>query len=141
MKSAVTGGHNDPHRILLVDDSPDILSVTDAILSSAGYDVVTSTDGAIALQIMNLMTPDLVILDITMPRMDGYEVTRHIRYNEEWDRIPILLFSALSPSEISLGLQYGANDFISKPVSLDELLGKVSFLLLSHQYYQHLQAS
>lgn len=141
MKSAATGAHSDTQRILLVDDSPDILSVTDAILSSAGYDVITSTDGAIALQIMNLMPPDLVILDITMPRMDGYEVTRHIRHNPEWDSIPILLFSALSPAQIALGLEYGANDILSKPVSIEELLGKVSFLLLNHQYYQNLQAS
>jgi DNA-binding response OmpR family regulator len=141
MKSAVIGGTSNAHRILIVDDSPDILSITDAILSSVGYDVITATDGAIALQIMDLMPPDLVILDITMPRMDGYEVTRHIRYNPEWDRIPILLFSALSPSEIALGLEYGANDILNKPVSLDELLGKVSLLLLNHQYYEHWQAS
>jgi two-component system, sensor histidine kinase and response regulator len=141
MKSAVNGGSSNTHRILLVDDSQDILSVTDAILSSVGYEVITSMDGAIALQIMNLMTPDLVILDITMPRMDGYEVTRHIRHNTEWDRIPILLFSALSPSEVARGLEYGANDILSKPVSMDDLLGKVSLLLLNHQYYQHWQAS
>lgn len=138
MKSVATGGRSDTNRILIVDDSPEILSVTDAILSSAGYETIAYTDGLIALQIMELLPPDLIILDINMPTIDGYEMTRRIRTNSDWDLTPILLFSALDRSQAALGLECGADDLIGKPVSIDELLGKVS-LLLHARYRQQLR--
>jgi two-component system, sensor histidine kinase and response regulator len=140
MKSAATGGKSDTNRILIVDDSPEILSIVDAILSSAGYEVIAYTDGLVALQIMALMPPDLIILDINMPQIDGYEMTKRIRSNPDWDNIPILLFTALDRSQAVLGLEYGADDILGKPVSIDELLGKVS-LLLHSRHRQQLRAS
>jgi two-component system, sensor histidine kinase and response regulator len=139
MKSVVTGGRSDTNRILIVDDAPEILSITDAILSSAGYETIAYTEGLIALQIMELMPPDLIILDINMPNIDGYEMTRRIRSNSIWDLTPILLFTALDPSQAVLGLECGADDLLAKPFSIEELLAKVS-LLLHSRYRQQLRA-
>jgi DNA-binding response OmpR family regulator len=139
MKSVVTGGKSDTNRILIVDDSLEILSIADAILSSAGYEVISYTEGSLALQIMELMPPDLIILDITMPQIDGYEMTRRIRSNPKWDMLPILLYTALDRAEAALGLEYGADDILKKPFSIDELLDKVSVLLHS-RYRQQLRA-
>jgi two-component system, sensor histidine kinase and response regulator len=139
MKSVVAGGRSDTNRILIVDDSPEILSLTDAILSSAGYQVIAYTEGLIALQIMELMPPDLIILDISMPQIDGYEMTRRIRSNSNWNATPILLFTALDRSQAALGLECGADDLLGKPFSIEELLGKVS-LLLHSRYRQQLRA-
>jgi two-component system, sensor histidine kinase and response regulator len=139
MKSVVTGGRSDTNRISIVDDSPEILSITDAVLSSAGYQTIAHTNGLIALKIMELLPPDLIILDINMPKIDGYEMTRRIRSNSRWDLTPILLFTALDPSQAAVGLEYGADDLLAKPFSIEELLGKVGLLLHSH-YRQQLRA-
>ncbi len=134
--SAVAGGKSDTNRISIVDDAPEILSITEAILSSAGYQTIAHTDGLIALQIMELMPPDLIILDINMPRIDGYEMTRRIRSNSAWNNTPILLYTALEPGQAVLGLECGADDLLSKPFSIEELLGKVSLLLHSRRRQQ-----
>ncbi|WP_310484763.1 response regulator [Chamaesiphon sp. VAR_48_metabat_403] len=139
MKPAIAGGRLDTNRILIVDDSPEILSITDAILSSAGYETIAYTEGSIALQIMNLLPPDLIILDVNMPQIDGFEMTRRIRSNSIWDMTPILLFTALDRAQAVLGLEFGADDILSKPASIDDLLGKVS-LLLHFRHRQQLRA-
>jgi two-component system, sensor histidine kinase and response regulator len=139
MKSVVNRGRSNTSRILIVDDSSEILSVTDAILTSAGYETIAYTDGFIALQIMELLPPDLIILDINMPTIDGYEMTRRIRSNSKWDLTPILLFTALDRSQAALGLECGADDLLGKPIAIEELLGKVS-LLLHSRYRQQLRA-
>jgi two-component system, sensor histidine kinase and response regulator len=139
MKSIVTGIRSGTNRILIVDDSPEILAVTDAILSSAGYETISYTDGLIALQIMELLPPDLIILDINMPQIDGYEMTKRIRSNPDWDLTPILLFSALDRAQAALGLECGADDLLGKPVAIEELLGKVSLLLHSRHRQQYRQ--
>lgn len=139
MKPAIAGGRLDTNRILIVDDSPEILSITDAILSSAGYETIAYTEGSIALQIMNLLPPDLIILDVNMPQIDGFEMTRRIRSNSIWDMTPILLFTALDRAQAVLGLEFGADEILSKPASIDDLLGKVS-LLLHFRHRQQLRA-
>ncbi|WP_310489187.1 response regulator transcription factor [Chamaesiphon sp. VAR_69_metabat_338] len=139
MKSVVTGIRSGANRILVVDDAPEILAVTDAVLSTAGYETISYTDGLIALQIMDLLPPDLIILDINMPQIDGYEMTKRIRSNATWDLTPILLFSALDRTQAALGLECGADDLIGKPVAIEELLGKVNLLLHSRRRQQHRQ--
>ena len=139
MNSVVTAGRSKTDRILIVDDSLEILSVTDAILSSAGYETIAYTDGLIALQIMELLPPDLIILDVNMPQIDGFEMTKRIRSNCDWDLTPILLFTALNRSQAVFGLECGADDLLRKPVSIDELLSKVS-LLLHSRHRQQLRA-
>ena len=134
----VATGEKDTNRILIVDDSPEILSIAEAILSSAGYETIAYTNGLVALQIMELLPPDLIILDITMPKIDGYEMTRRIRSNPAWNNTPILLYTALDRSQAVLGLEYGADDLLSKPFSIQELLGKVNSLL-RFRYHQQLQ--
>jgi two-component system, sensor histidine kinase and response regulator len=134
--SVVAGGKSDTNRISIVDDAPEILSITEAILSSAGYQTIAHTDGLIALQIMELMPPDLIILDINMPRIDGYEMTRRIRRNSVWDNTPILLYTAMEPAQAVLALECGADDLLSKPFSIEALLGKVSLLLHSRRHQQ-----
>lgn len=139
MKSVVTAGRSKADRILIVDDSPEILSVTNAILSSAGYETISYTDGLIALQIMEVLPPDLIILDVNMPQIDGFEMTRRIRSNSAWNLTPILLLTALNRSQAAFGLDCGADDLLNKPVAIDELLGKVS-LLLHARHRQQLRA-
>jgi two-component system, sensor histidine kinase and response regulator len=140
MKSVATDGKLDNPRVLIVDDSPEILSITETILASAGYQTIAYDNGLIALQIMELMPPDLIILDINMPQIDGYEMTRRIRSNSTWDDTPILLYTALDRSQAVLGLECGANDLLPKPFSIEELLCKVSLLLRS-RYRQQLRVS
>ena len=139
MKSASTAPRSKSDRILIVDDSPEILSIADAILSSAGYETIAYTDGLIALQIMALLPPDLIILDVNMPSIDGYEMTRRIRSDSTWDLTPILLFTSLDRSQAVFGLDCGADDLLRKPVSIEELLSKVS-LLLHSRHRQQLRA-
>ena len=85
---------------------------------------------------MELMPPDLIILDINMPRIDGYEMTKRIRSNSAWDDTPIVLCTALDPNQAAVGLECGANDLLSKPFAMEELLGKVSLLLSSRDRQQ-----
>ena len=139
MKAVITGVNSAPDRILIVDDSPEILSITEAILAAAGYETIAYTDGSIALQIMELLPPDLIVLDVNMPQIDGFEMTRRIRSNPTWDLTPILLFTALDRSQAAYGLECGADDLLSKPVAIEDLLGKVS-LLLHSRYRQQLRA-
>ena len=139
MKLVVTAGRSKTDRILIVDDSPEILSVTNAILSSAGYETIAYTDGLIAIQIMEVLPPDLIILDVNMPQIDGFEMTRRIRSNSAWNLTPILLLTALNRSQSAFGLDCGADDLLNKPVSIDELLDKVS-LLLHSRHRQQLRA-
>jgi two-component system, sensor histidine kinase and response regulator len=136
MKSLLAAGRSNSNRILIVDDSPEILSITDTILSSAGYETIAYTDGLVALQIIELLPPDLIILDVNMPQIDGFEMTKRIRSNSAWDLVPILLFTALDRSQAVFGLECGADDLLGKPVAIDELLGKVSLLLHSHHRQQ-----
>lgn len=116
-------------RILAVDDSPDNLFLLEAILAEEGYEVVCKPDGISALALIKTNPPDLVLLDVMMPGIDGYEVTRRIRNNRDLPFIPILLITAHNHSSVVEGLDAGADDFIRKPVEVDELLARVRSLL------------
>ncbi|MEB3883537.1 hybrid sensor histidine kinase/response regulator [Lyngbya sp. CCY1209] len=119
--------------ILAVDDSPDNLFLIDAILGEAGYRVCCQADGASALKSLESNPPKLILLDVMMPGIDGYEVTRRIRNNPHLPFIPILLITAYDQSSVVEGLDAGADDFIRKPVEVDELLARVrSLLRLKH---------
>lgn len=120
-------------KILVVDDSPDNVLLVQTILEEEGYEVSTAEDGRSALAQIDELPPDLVLLDVMMPGMDGYEVTRRIRANQKLPFIPILLITAHERSSIVQGLDMGADDFIRKPVELEELLARVrSALRLKH---------
>lgn len=120
-------------RILVVDDSPDNVLLVKTILEEEGYEISQADSGYAALTEIDKMPPDLVLLDIMMPGMDGYEVTRRIRNNKALPFIPILLITAHDQPSVVEGLDLGADDFIRKPVELDELLARVrSLLRLKH---------
>ncbi len=120
-------------RILVVDDSPDNLFLIQATLEDDGYQINLAEDGKTALALVDKLLPDLILLDVMMPEMDGYEVTERIRQNPKLPYIPILLITAHEHSSVVKGLDIGADDFIRKPVDIDELLARVrSLLRLKH---------
>ncbi|MFN6473556.1 MAG: response regulator [Nostoc sp. SerVER01] len=121
-------------RILAVDDTRDNLILVQTILESEGYEVDLAPDGITALRKIEQSPPDLILLDVMMPGMDGYEVTRRIRNNRSiGSYIPILLITAFHESSVVEGLDAGADDFIRKPFDTDELLARVrSLLRLKH---------
>ncbi|WP_338022519.1 hybrid sensor histidine kinase/response regulator [Argonema antarcticum] len=120
-------------RILVVDDSPDNVFLIQAILEEEGYKIVTAADGRTALAKVEESPPDLVLLDVMMPGMDGFEVTKRLRDNTSLPFIPILLITAYDHLSVAKGLDTGADDFIRKPVEVDELLARVrSLLRLKH---------
>ncbi len=122
-----------PDRILVVDDSPDNVFLIKTILEEEGYTVSTAENGISALAELETSTCDLVLLDLMMPGMDGYEVTKHIRGNKSLPFLPILLITAHDSPNVAQGLDLGADDFIRKPVTVDELLARVrSLLRLKH---------
>ncbi|MBV6626201.1 MAG: response regulator [Rivularia sp. (in: Bacteria)] len=116
-------------RILIVDNSPDNVSLVKTILEEEGYQVSTAENGIAGLSLIEDNSPDLIILEILMPEIDGYEITRRIRKNTKLPFIPILLITAHDSPNVAHGLDLGANDFIRKPVTVDELLARVRSLL------------
>jgi two-component system sensor histidine kinase/response regulator len=120
-------------RILAVDDSPDNLFLVQTILENSGYELSLAENGSTALAQVEKFPPDLILLDVMMPGMDGYEVTRRIRMNHKLPFIPILLITAHEQSSVVEGLDAGADDFIRKPMDVDELMARVrSLLRLKH---------
>ena len=113
-------------KILIVDDEDDILHFLELVLREKGYEVVTASGGHEALTKAQVDRPDLVLLDIMMPQMDGWEVLKLLRVDEETADIPVAMLSARTEAKDRVqGLQEGAIDYICKPFSLQELLGKI----------------
>ncbi|HEY9738420.1 MAG TPA: response regulator [Trichocoleus sp.] len=118
-----------PYRILVVDDLMDNLFLLQTVLESEGYQVEVADSGKQALSKVRASPPDLILLDVMMPDMNGYEVTQKIRSNKALPFIPILLVTAYEEGSAIQGLDLGANDFIRKPIDLDELLARVRAFL------------
>ncbi|HEV7678494.1 MAG TPA: response regulator [Candidatus Dormibacteraeota bacterium] len=107
------------HRILVVDDDPRLLHVVSMYLSIEGYDVDTAPNGEEGLRRVEAQRPDLVILDVMMPGIDGLEACRRIKSDPDTRHIPVVLFTALSRTDdVENGRAAGANRFINKPFSL-----------------------
>lgn len=120
-------------HILIVDDTLDNLLLVQTALERDEYRVSLAADGKTALEQVEKLLPDLILLDVMMPEMDGYEVTTRIRQNTSLPYIPILLITADERSSVVKGLDLGADDFIRKPLDLDELMARVrSMLRLKH---------
>jgi len=118
-------------RILVVDDDPVILKVVSSNLRVRSYDVITAEDGESALIAMEQIQPNLVVLDVTMPKLDGIEVCRRIR---EYSSVPVLMLSARSePQDKLMAFSVGADDYVTKPFAIDELLARISVLLNEHK--------
>lgn len=116
-------------HILAVDDIYDNLLLIETILDDEGYEIELATDGLTALTTVEQCPPDLILLDVMMPEIHGYEVTRRIRDNPNLPYIPILLITANEQSSVVEGLDAGADDFIRKPFDTDELLARVRSLI------------
>ncbi len=119
-------------RILLVDDEPSILLSLEFLMEQQGYDVQTATDGDEALQAMSEKLPDLILLDIMMPKRDGFEVCQIIRANPDWKETKIILLTAKGREvDQEKGLALGADDYVTKPFATQELVKKVKMVLES----------
>ncbi len=117
-------------KILVVDDEVYILHILDFILGAESYDVVTATNGEQALQKVREEKPDLVILDIMMPKLDGYETCRMIKSDPATKNIPVILLTAKGREvDQKLGREVGANDYMTKPFSPSKLIERVQAIL------------
>jgi DNA-binding response OmpR family regulator len=117
-------------RILIVDDEPNIVIPLEYLMRREGYDVLTAADGEAALQAVADRPPDLVILDVMLPRMSGFDVCRALRSDPRHGRLRILMLSAKGrESEIEKGLAVGADAYVTKPFSTRDLIARVRGLL------------
>ena len=115
-----------PAKILVVDDTPRNVKFLVDLLGVKGYSVVTAASGAEALKQVTAESPDLVLLDVVMPDMSGYEVCRQIRANAGTAILPVVMVTALDPTEERIkGLDAGADDFLTKPVDFTLLKDKL----------------
>ena len=129
-----------PAKILVVDDTPRNVKFLVDLLGVKGYSVVTATSGGDALQQVAAENPDLVLLDVVMPDMSGYEVCRQIRANADTAVLPVVMVTALDPTEERIkGLDAGADDFLTKPINQAELLARVRSLLRIKELYDTVQ--
>ena len=118
---------HDPEHILIVDDNHGSLMILSGTLYAHGYVIATAGDGASALKSIDRNIPDLILLDIMMPDMNGFEVCRRIRQNPEWAEIPIIFITALTETEHKInGFGVGGVDYITKPLRPQEVLARVS---------------
>ena len=113
-------------RILVVDDEPDLIAVLRMGLQMEGFEVLEAADGAAGLERAQTDKPDLIVLDLMLPKMDGYQVCRSLKFDSRYKSLPIFILSA-RPGEQDkrLALEMGADDFIRKPYDLKELVGKI----------------
>ncbi|HIC93358.1 MAG TPA: response regulator [Anaerolineae bacterium] len=125
-------------KILVIDDDPDVTEATTIILEAQGYEVITAHDGIEGLQKIKEEVPDLIILDLLMPRLDGFGVVRELKENPryaKYDDIPILILTAVREDasrrryELETGLEMDVDDYVEKPTPPEELLHRVAKLL------------
>ena len=115
-----------PARILVVDDQPANIQLVGTVLGRLGYEIIPASDGPTALKRLALRPPDLILLDLLMPEMDGCEVCRRVRENPEWVDIPVIFLSAADDKDfIVRALEAGGVDYITKPFNHGELMTRV----------------
>lgn len=117
-------------RILIADDEPSIVAALEYLLQQGGYEVLIARNGDEALELLAQRTPDLVLLDVMMPRKSGYEICSRIRHQAEWRHIKVIMLSAKGrDAEVNKGLAIGADLYVTKPFSTRELMAKINGLL------------
>ena len=115
-------------RLLVVDDEPDIVELLSASLKYHGYDVASATSGRQAMEEARRFRPDMILLDVMMPELDGFEVLRKLR--GEGTRVPVLFLTARDATEDKIkGLTLGGDDYVTKPFSLSEILARIQAVL------------
>jgi len=130
-----------PINILVVDDNQDNIDVLDLALSDPRYRVLKALNGKTALIIAEKEQPDLIILDIQMPEMDGFEVLQRLRQNARTEKIPVILLTAMrkDPQSIESGLALGADEYLTKPIDIEELLVRVKSIMRLKKAEQELE--
>lgn len=128
-------------KILVVDDEPRNIKILQIQLQARGYNVLTANDGAEALEVIKKHSPDLILLDINMPKVDGYEVLESVRANKTTEFIPIIMITALRDTEENRikAVEAGADDFIEKPFNSFEVLARIRSLLRIKHYHDRLE--
>ncbi len=117
-------------KILLVDDEPQIVEMAKMRLEAGGYGVITAYDGKEGLEKARKEKPDLIILDLMLPKIDGYKICRMLKFDAEYGKIPIILFTArVQAEDRKLGEEVGADAYITKPFDGQVLLAKIEELL------------
>ncbi|MGE5219741.1 MAG: response regulator [Chloroflexota bacterium] len=131
---------NSPAKILIVDDTARNVKLLADLLAVKGYNVVTASSGHDALKQISAERPDLVLLDVVMPEMSGYEVCRKIREDAATAMLPVVMVTALDPAEERVkGIEAGADDFLTKPIHQAELLARVKSLLRIKELHDTVQ--
>jgi DNA-binding response OmpR family regulator len=116
--------------VLVADDDRDILQLVSFRLERSDYEVVQANDGEEALRLVKELHPDLAVLDLMMPKLNGYEVIREIRRDEETKAIPVILLTArVQEADVARGFEAGADDYLKKPFSPQELRARVQAIL------------
>lgn len=112
--------------VLIADDEPNIVISLEFLLEQAGYQVLVAHDGQEALEAIKRQTPDLVLLDVMLPRLSGFDVCQKIRENPDWQEMRVVMLTAKGREvEVSKGLALGADAYITKPFSTQELLAEI----------------
>jgi class 3 adenylate cyclase len=131
---------SDTARILVVDDVPENVRLLEAVLATRGYDVVTAHGGVGALAAVEAEQPDLILLDVMMPDLDGYAVCTELRANDSTAVLPVIMVTSSIGQEKTRAIEAGADDFIPKPFNHDELLTRVRSLLRIKRYHDTIKA-
>ena len=130
-----------PPRILVVDDNATNVKILHTRLASAGYEVVTAGDGEEALAVAKTTTPDLILLDVMMPRLDGLEVCKRLRADPAFPFTPIVLVTALGETkDVIAGLEAGGDEYLTKPIDHGALLARVRSMLRIKELHDRAQA-
>lgn len=117
-------------RILIADDEPNIVISLEFLMKHEGFEVEVANDGEAALQAVEERTPDLILLDVMMPKMTGFEVCQRIRTNPRWQGVKIIMLTAKGrDTEVAKGLGLGADAYMTKPFSTKDLVAQVKQLL------------
>ena len=117
-------------KILIVDDSPTIIELLKTVLASSGHEVLTANDGVTGLNLAKENHPDLIVLDIMLPKMNGYEVCNLIKFDEKYKDIKILMLTAKASEEAkNIGYETGADEYMTKDLDPDKILQVVKKML------------
>ena len=118
------------HKVLIADDEPNIVTSLEYLMKQAGYQVQVARNGDEALALVESFQPDLVLLDVMMPRRSGYEVCQKLRSRPDWAHIRVVMLSAKGrEAEVSKGISLGADAYVTKPFSNRELVERIAALL------------